>query len=1295
MIRICLPILLLALAGNAFAFTLQSETATYELDDRTGALTSVIRRLDGKPALARMSNSYYLLSAQGDLKGCDSQDAALERQAGENWVKYVCENPDMPGLRIHKQYAIVNGGLRRTQVFQNNSAHIRFLQPFSSSHFAEDFLKDGYYFGAGYLGPFLPAAKVSSPTKVESYVQSSKGMLLANTRTGLGSFAHFRVKINDSVVFPWWQSTIGSYREKNDRLHYLPDGWRLALGTLDLLPGGSISYTDQIVLFSGGLHEFFKDILAHDPDFQRELATLPPAPSVLDNALCVIGWGFDPYLKYLTEMTEEGAVVCKNYLSADWADYRWQNGFHSKTGGFITGPEIQSYIARLHSISPRVQAGCYSITVGGDPNSPLYQEHPDWFRRQNRAGEEDILFPGMFTNYQTMMNRTEVREFISQTCASMADYIGAAYVYMDEAQHQNTINWQTMELIRDDHVADFWKRLRHKAERSGKFLFFNGSGNPYADLNYMECPRKLLQPDPWRVFAGVALGLELFSTLRPSSRLCLLYWRDFKDYIGRCLALGWIPSPLDIETGASIPYLRAIQETGKTLPVSIHHAPDWTRNPETVVESYAVRRKDADDMLLSYINRAPHAADLTVEVELDSLDLNGDINVWALKTIYPTKSDNHALSDAEIRATYQASNWFDQFVSVPRLIYSGTPQGKLSHAFKEVSSNHLVQLMVTPGHLSVFSIEGIPANYFYTSRRGLRITGREIRCERETAELLLATTRPVTDIRVDGVKADSRPIALGNVMGQIIRIGRGRHTLDWREASEATPMADRRSFASDGRIIHAMPENGGFCSVDWHGRSCCTGRTPLQLPERYRRATYLVRDANVLEGNELQLTLGRNSVIRYQPYPKRPAHVELKETRVQAKGLSVTRTGTFLGANRELRSLQPELPPCQVEADAERLRLLAGTTRREDTLDTSHYAGLEITGAQCLRLRLTNTFHNATSLFGDHLHVWGRRPELDFSGLVLDFRVSGNYAWRVALPVGIGSRELKNAFPSWGRGQSQDRIMSLGNLLDTPETVFSLDLERLAPKGWDGTLFLSIGSNHVMANRMLELEILSANDRSADDFLEPADLAAVSSASGKIPAPLALPRTNASPTSATPEWARLDNLQPYADSAPPSQSTNARLAYDSACLYVEVTAEESRHPVTRNANPWENDCIELWFATPKGMLLQMVIDAAGRTAFLPEEAGFGNGVSVKTIQSEQGSRHFLAIPWKNLEVAEPVPGTSIRFNLCRTRQVVPRERASWGPCRRQYGFRDLEKYGLLALGRLEGGLGRYEEITLP
>lgn len=96
------------LAGNAFAIILQSDAANYELDDGTGAVTSVIRRLDGKPAITHMSNSYYLLTNQGDIKGSDCQDVVQERQTGENCVQYLCTNPAMPGLRIRKQYFIVN-----------------------------------------------------------------------------------------------------------------------------------------------------------------------------------------------------------------------------------------------------------------------------------------------------------------------------------------------------------------------------------------------------------------------------------------------------------------------------------------------------------------------------------------------------------------------------------------------------------------------------------------------------------------------------------------------------------------------------------------------------------------------------------------------------------------------------------------------------------------------------------------------------------------------------------------------------------------------------------------------------------------------------------------------------------------------------------------------------------------------------------------------------------------------------------------------------------------------------------
>ena len=192
----------------------------------------------------------------------------------------------------------------------------------------------------------------------------------------LGSYANVRVKINDNVVFPWWQSTIGRYREMDDRLYYLPDGWRMALGCLDMEPdGGKIRYTDIISFFKGDLVYFFNNLIVKDPDFSAVLKKIPPVHKDANDILTVVAWGHEPYLKYLSKMTDDGYIMFRSLLSADWGDYRWHDGFNSRGGGFITGEEVRDYVKNMHDISPRIKMSVYSILIGTDEHTPLFKEH--------------------------------------------------------------------------------------------------------------------------------------------------------------------------------------------------------------------------------------------------------------------------------------------------------------------------------------------------------------------------------------------------------------------------------------------------------------------------------------------------------------------------------------------------------------------------------------------------------------------------------------------------------------------------------------------------------------------------------------------------------------------------------------------------------------------------------------------------------------------------------------------------------------------------------------------------------
>lgn len=1300
--------------GAVSGTVLESENAAYHLDDATGAVTAVVRKSDGRKVVTGVGNRYFLLGASGDRKGTDRTDTVTERHADNGVVTYLCANPRLPGVTVAKRYAIVNGGLRREMTFTNADREVKFLQIFTDCRFAPEFLERAYYFGAGYLGPFLPAAKVRQPTRVESYVQSSKGMVLVNADPKRESFAHFRVKLNGTTVFPWWQSTIGSYREKNDRLHYLPDGWRMALGTVDLPPdGGKFTYTDQLVCFPGDLFDFFETIYARDPDFAAAYAKIPPSPPELLDVFVETSWGFEPYLRYLAEISGEGLILNKTMICADWADYRWADGFNSYAGGFVTAKEIQTFIDGTKAISPRIRNGFHTITVAGTLHSPIFKEHPEYFRKFDRAGDLETHFPGLVPNYQTMINRPEVRKFIVDSVCAMAEQTGIGFVYQDEAQYQNTINWQTGELIRDDHSVPLWDALRRRVLARGKFVYFNGSGNPYADVNYMECPKRMLTPGAWREFAGVGLGLEMVSRMRPGSRITLLYMNDISDYFGRVLSHGWIPAMGDVgrEHPGVLTVVRAAYEIGKTLPCRANYSPDWKRDPAAEWESYSVRRLDSQDTILSFINRTRRIGALPLTLDLSSLGYPAGtrLNVWAYRIRYPRGAElNYQLSDRELRDRYRETHWSDAAAAVPELIYSGDAAGTLNHEFPAVGVNDLVQYVISPAPAAVYTVDHQPGTYFFTKRRGVEVKpDGTVTSTRENAEILLADREAVfTDVRLDGVPAVTETVDAGGLLMTAVPVPSGTHRLTFRRVERPAPTPNPKPPVvrrEGNRLLVADAPADRLYALVRHGRTCLVGTSPLTLPEQFPDDDYLIREAGSAgPGTTLRLTGGKNSRVILRPYPDIPAETLLrKEDRELPGGVRLLRSGTFIGAHRELRNLQRDLPPVVVRADAETLTLTAGTTRRNDTLDINHYAGFELSGAETVQLKLTHNFDRARSFFKAGSHVWlgGEKSKIDFSGIVADYRVGGKYVKRAIFSWGVGTRYLQNRFPSgWGTERVQDVYIRLGNLLEKPETVFSLDLKQYAPEGWDGVVFLAAGNNHILADRMFTLTLLKFNDRTAGDFLTGRNMANRRTA-GVIPEPLHLPKVKTAPRDAddaSDRWAKITELQPYGATEELTQRTTAFWSYDQNFLYAAVRAEETARPVRAPyGDPYRNDCVDLFLEGVDGKLAQISADAKGRHVILPAGALPGCTVRVKPLTSG-GYDVFAAIPWEALGVKAPVPGNSLRVNLCRSRIGKGGDRASWAPVRSEsgLGFRDVEKYGRIVLGFPVSGMGRFDEVEL-
>lgn len=1293
--------LFLFLAGSvpamAAALSLDSARAVWRFNPETGQIAGATGRKTSNHFLTGSVNHYYLMAKSGDRDVSESADRVVQTRSSDGRLEFDCRNPLLPELLITKKYWIENQGLRRELVFTNTGKETLFLTPATSLEFSPEFRKHSYYLGAGYIGPLIPAPQVKAPVPVANYYQTTKGMVLSNT-SEQGSFAHYRLKLNDQFVFPWWQSTINTYREKPNILHYTPNGWSMALGTVDLPSGGQFRITDAMNYFPGNWYTFFEDVYGADPDVKKEIASIGPVPEWLQDVRLATMEKSEYAIRQLVSATNDGYImVLLSRFVGDWADYRFaKDGARGFFGGNVTGEELRECIQRLKAISPRVKVALYNWVTSTNISTEILKEHPEWFKRFDRHGNESSLFPGCLDNFATMMNRPDCAEFMKNQLFDALQYLGADYIYLDEAKTTNFIRWQTDEAVRDDHWYNFWKSLKKRASAQNTALFFNARGNPFGDINYIEAYHQL-EPRFWREFAGMGLGVETFLKLRPDARITPLYWTGKVDYANRLLALGWIPSMNDSvsQTLNNLAFVRAAYETGNSDPVDVRYTPDWKQDAATKIESYAIRRRHSSDLLMSFINRSGSTSGIPLNIQLATLGFPADarINIWSMNIASGNTTAHYNISDSELQENYRRDRWLGDFVTAPHLVYSGPASGCFRYTIPDLPDNRMNQLLITASPAGIYTIDSLGCNYFYTSRPGVRVQGTEVENQHENTELVLADSDFIfTNIKANGIPVKSRLVDIGGQLFPVITLGKGKFTLTM-DRSPRHPVESVRLTAKleNGKIAVSGAPSGTLFALALDGCTLYTGTSPIPVPRRHAGGDYVIRIAgNPAQSVKLRLAPGPRTASAAGDHIKRyPEETRIEKIHVVSGPVTISAKATQLGKWVQTIPIQFKVPPRIVAADASKLRLQAGQTRRIADYLGGAFAGFELNGAKQVQLKLENSFYEASSMEVERHVVKYRRSPREFAGLLLDYRVNGAYAKRVALSVGVLSPKADNPAPAWGKKGKPDQYIDLGNLLDRgKEALLTLDLTKWAPKDWDGTVFLSIGTDYIKPDRRLVCTLLKFNAEAGTKFATGTD-ARTLLRDFQSPKTLEVPFARNKPQSVrklTPaewrEWAEIRKFFIPGGTGIPRFATTAWMTYDQSRLYIAVKCMESRRkPVTGNANIWDDDGIELWFQRPaNGQTVQLLVNAAGQLQV--RDNGHiltDSGVDVKSRQTPGDSYYiFVSIPFQLLGWAPQDSGRSIRFNLCRVRQAgggLPREYSTWGAV--GVKFDDPAKFGIL------------------
>ncbi len=1221
---------------------LENDAVRFIFSTKTGALLAVEDRRHGKFAVTRTANHYFALRKSGDTEVWETSDQVQSQKDDGTTLEFVCINPELPCIEIVKRYRLDGNRLRRTLCFRNTGNDTLYLVLRTKITFAPDFYQDGFYLGSGYVGPLMPVPKLSEPQRETAFLQTSKAMVLYHDGAP-GSFAHYRTHLNGKFVFPWWQSAIRTYQEEPNALYYHPDGWEMALGTIDVSPGKTFVVDDCFVFFDGNWHTFLNDIYPNDPVVKQHLATLAPGPAWLDDVKVNYNGNRAGNIQRLRKLAllldDEGEVIHSfGFIAGNWGDYHFDTPKPGFGGGSATREELLEYFTKIRQLMPKYRLGIYNWISSAMIDSDIFQKHPEYFLIKDRSGRDKNLFPGNYVfNYPTMINRPDAAEFMLSNFQYLIDHFKVDFIYLDETKTISLIDWEKGDLMRDDHWADFWQKMHRMGQKHQVLMFGNGRGNPHFELNNIEA-RGQLAPNYWRKFCGMAMAVANFVNHRPGGRVALLYWNSGMDYIPRVLANGFIPV-INTLNYQQIPYVSASYELGKSSICDLAYVPDWKNDPETELESYCIQRDPGGEVVFSVINRSNSD---TAQVRIDTAKLPLHLTVWCCRVRkYQDAAAKYGFGERERRSNYLATGWREGLITRPELLYSGDKPGKLEVVLKDFPKDEFAQIIIAPVPGGIYSVDGQPCNYFFATTRKVALSSDgetlTIRSQAEHAEIILP--RPPGRYMVNGQNVVSRLVRFGERLFAVLEVPRGESTIQ-REGDAEFPSAPFTAKLEQGQL--ALTGTPGYVTIhDENGFLLYCGNAP-KLPE-YHDAANLV--LNTLDGKhpvKLAINSGKPSPAMLVPeeplHPAKLTQQPLTEPR-SLDGARILESACYTSQWRNASGFQSALEPFAIEAAPATLTLTAGTTRKVMDYNGHTAAGFLLDNARKVELELSTTFPHGGGIIRTHTNRYQSNPA-EFAGIMLDFQTQDGAFVRKALSVGVLSTQ--NPRPgghAYGANTPAQEIYELGNFVAQDAIQhFTLDLAALAPEHWNGKVYLSCATSLVNPDRRITLKLLHANDAAKAKTIAPVDRTGFARTA-------AVPRTIRAPRlSGTVDCDRLLREAPlpqrflklglsgYADTP-----CHGGISMDNRKLYAAFAAEA----------PGERLQTEFWCVGADSTLWQVIAYSDGThllTRNLVPVAKDGVEVVV-----QEGQKFLFAIPLALL--GTPAEGQTWRVNLACYREA--------------------------------------------
>ena len=435
----------------------------------------------------------------------------------------------------------------------------------------------------------------------------------------------------------------------------------------------------------------------------------------------------------------------------------------------------------------------------------------------------------------------------------------------------------------------------------------------------------------------------------------------------------------------------------------------------------------------------------------------------------------------------------------------------------------------------------------------------------------------------------------------------------------------------------------------------------IPLPEQLADGVYQIV-CDVMDGNSVKSYSGNFKVSKdYRYYVPQETFIRGKHRTKKAPQVKMTPVNKVIKGKKVLNTAYESHDGYDglavVDVNVDRLSIKVGTNSFPPTYsgaDEFSFAGFEIENVKNVKVRATS---NMIDVFCENeLGVFPYRTVNSFGGIVVDYHTAAGYTKRVAFSLGQINKKRSESRPRFGRAAKPDMFCILDNLISNGRVKdYTLDLGTWAPAGWDGKVWIIIGTERASSGRQLGLEILefteqaSAKSKVRNLDAKPFDMKVFSQNQNIVI------DGNVTPS----EWRnalKVNSLLGLASMEDCPEKTELYFSMGSQYFYIgAVLHETARNFVTHNKDPyiWKNDALDISFGLPDGIQHQIIVDAAGQTYQSDTKNRRAEGVQqkkwgLKTKTGISGNKCFIEIAIKREGALKALKG-KVKFNLARYR----------------------------------------------